>query len=110
MTFAQSVCLENIKEGRFTHFASDGETIIIRKKNSQTEYFDRGKIKSKVTWIKEDEYLLEITKIKKAELVAVNVGSIISVKVIGCHENYYDFTISLNNNGEIIQADARYYW
>lgn len=107
--FAQSSCLESIKNGTFVHFSPDGETRIVRKKNRQTEYFGNGKIKSKVMWLSEDEYILEVKKKKNAEIAIVNIGSIIHVKITRCYQDYYDFTISLDNNGEIIEADARYY-
>ncbi len=115
ISFSQSSCLEDIKYGRFIHFSYDGKKVatIIRKKGRQTEYFSQGKNKLNVTWIKEDEYLLEDrkTKFKNTESRIGNVNSIIHVKVIGCYEEYYDFTaFILDEDGVVMEeVSARYY-
>lgn len=112
IVFSQSPCLKDIKEGKFTHFSKEGKkTLIVRKKNKQTEYLSSGKNKLNVKWIKEDEYLLEERKNKNDESRIVNEGSIIYIKIIGCNEEYYDFTVFLiDKNGVVMQeVSARYY-
>lgn len=112
IAFSQSSCLKDIKEGKFTHFSNDGEkTLIIRKKGKQTEYLSNGKNRLYVKWIKEDEYLLEERKNKNGESRIVNEGSIIHVKIIGCHEDYYDFTVFLLDEDGVVmeEVSARYY-
>lgn len=91
------------------YFSESDTSIIYRKQDFQIETTKGrdSRITSKIYWINENEYSLEIIEIENIELQYVEVGSVLHVVIDTCEQNYYDFTIYFN---EYFVGPTRYYY